>query len=84
MTLPGVTRASVNINNGTGALITITLPASAADQTYRLKDIAGNASTYPIRIVPTAGTIDGGADYYMFSDYQAAELYWTGAMWGVR
>lgn len=83
-TLVGVIRATVNVSNGTGAVLVITLPAATVtDQTYRFKDIVGNASTFPIRILPTAGTIDGKADFYMFQDYQAAELYWAG-LWCVR
>jgi hypothetical protein len=61
------------------------LPAATiTDQTYRIKDIAGNAATYPIRLLPTgAATIDGRPDYYLFQNYQAAELCWAG-MWAVR
>jgi hypothetical protein len=85
VTLPSVTLVSVNVANGTGALITVTLPTALSnDQAYRFKDVAGNASTAPTRIVPTTGTIDGQVDFYLFQNYQAAELYWASGLWGVR
>lgn len=84
-TLPVVTYASVNVNNTSNAPITITLPAAVVnDQTYMIKDVAGNAGTYGITILPTAGTIDGRVDFYMYQNYQAVELYWAAGMWGVR
>lgn len=85
-TLPVGTQGSININNTSGAMITITLPPSPVlDQRLAFKDIAGNASTYPIRILPQAGaTIDSKPDFYMYQDYQAMELYWTSSGWGVR
>jgi hypothetical protein len=84
-TLPAVAVASVNVNNTSGGPITITLPAAAAnDQTYKIKDVAGNAGTRTITIVPTSGTIDGWPNYQIMSDYMAVEVYWAGGMWGTR
>jgi type II secretory pathway pseudopilin PulG len=84
-TLPTVGQASVNINNTSGADITITLPVAAAgDQSYKFKDVAGNAQTYRITLAPSGGAvIDGLPFFYMFENYQAVELYWTG-QWSVR
>lgn len=84
-TLPTAAVLSVNVNNTSGAPITITLPtASVNDQTYMIKDVAGNFSTYPVTILPTTGTIDGRPDFYMFQDWQAVEVYWAAGMWAVR
>jgi hypothetical protein len=84
-TLPAVTTASVNVNNTSGAPITITLPAATInDQTYKIKDVAGNAGTRTITIVPTSGTIDSWPNYQIMSDYMAVEVYWAGGMWGTR
>lgn len=84
-TLAENSHGSVNINNVSGAVIIITLPSvPVIDQSFVFKDIAGNASTYAIRIVAPVGTIDGSPDFYMYQDYQAAEIYYTGTGWGVR
>jgi hypothetical protein len=84
-TLPTAAVLSVNVNNTSGAPITITLPAATVnDQTYMIKDVAGNAATYGITIHPTTGTIDGKPDFYMYENYQAIELYWAAGLWGVR
>jgi hypothetical protein len=84
-TLPAAMTASVNVNNTSGGPITITLPAAAAtDQTYKIKDVAGNAGTRTITIVPTTGTIDSWPNYQIMSDYMSVEVYWAGGMWGTR
>jgi hypothetical protein len=81
--LPAGTHGDVNIRNGTGAAITITLPPSpTTGQSLTFKDVLGNASTYPVTI---AGVIDGnGAGAFLFQDYSALEIYWTGSNWGIR
>jgi hypothetical protein len=85
-TLPAGAAGSISINNGSAAPITITLPPTPVlDQTLRFKDVAGNASQYAIRIKQNGvELIDASIDYYMFQDFQAVELYWTGSKWGVR
>jgi hypothetical protein len=84
--LPEGASGPININNLTGADITITLPPNpVSGQTLYFKDVAGNASTFRITILPSAGsTIDHAPSFFMFEDYQAIEMYWTGSMWGVR
>jgi hypothetical protein len=75
----------VNVRNGTSASVTVTLPASpTAGQVLTVKDALGNAGTYPIIIVSAAGTIDGNANYGLYSNYMSAELYWMGTQWGSR
>jgi len=80
--LPTGFSGDINIRNSTGGPITITMPPSpTVGQTLRFKDVLGNASTYAIIIT---GPIDGAASYAIFSDYGAAELYWSGSNWSVR
>jgi hypothetical protein len=80
--LPAGTHGDINIRNSTGAVMSITLPPTPTlGQSLMFKDVLGNASTHPIII---SGPIDGGTTYTLFSDYQAAELYWSGSQWGVR
>jgi hypothetical protein len=81
--LPAGFHGDVNIRNATGAAITITLPPGPVlGQSLAFKDVLGNAATYPINI---AGTIDGnGAGAYIYQDYGALEIYWTGSNWGIR
>jgi hypothetical protein len=84
--LPVGTSGPININNTTNAPITITLPASpVSGQTLYFKDVAGNAGTYQITILPSVGSmIDNRTEFYMYQNYQAVEMYWTGTGWGVR
>jgi hypothetical protein len=72
----------INVRNGTGAALTITLPASPVlGQALRFKDVLGNASTWPIII---SGAIDGSGSYSLYQNYAAVELYWSGSQWSVR
>jgi hypothetical protein len=83
--LPAGSAGDVNINNVTGGPITITLPSSPTlGQVLRLKDVAGNAGTRSITLVPAAGTIDGNTSYQLVYDFGALELYWMGTQWGTR
>jgi hypothetical protein len=83
--LPAGSAGDVSIANVAAAPITITLPPSPmVGQVLKFKDVAGNAGTYPITIVPAAGTIDGSASYQIVSDYSSIELYWMGSQWGSR
>jgi hypothetical protein len=85
VTLPTGKEITVNINNTTGGPITLTLPSpTLPDQTYKFKDVAGNAGTYPITIAATAAYIDNASSYLLLSNYMSIELYWTGALWGTR
>lgn len=85
LTLPTNQLTVVNVANSTAAPITLTLPvATLPDQTYRFKDINGNAGTYPITIAATSSTIDGFPSYQLLADYMSAEIYWMGSNWGTR
>jgi hypothetical protein len=80
--LPAGMHGDINIRNGTGAAISITLPPSPTlGQSLAIKDVLGNATSYPIALV---GPIDGGAGFILFQNYQAVELYWSGSQWSVR
>jgi hypothetical protein len=84
--LPAGAAGAVNIRNGSGAAMTITLPPSpGAGQTLKFKDAAGNAGTYPITVLGASGaTIDGNLNYVLRSDYASLEVFWMGAQWGTR
>jgi hypothetical protein len=84
--LPLGASGAVNIRNGSGAAMTITLPPSPGDgQTLRFKDAAGNAGTYSITLQGASGaTIDGNPHYMLMSDYVSLEVFWMGAQWGTR
>lgn len=83
ITLPPGAAGDVNIRNGTGAAITITLPAGPVPgQTLKFKDALGNAGTYPITI--GGASIDGNPSYVLMSNYMSLELFWMGAQWGTR
>lgn len=79
------TTGSVNISNGAGAPITITLPPlPILDQTLNLKDVLGNAETFNITIQGAAGaTIDGATTFTFSQNFQASAFKWTGAQWSV-
>jgi hypothetical protein len=80
--LPVGFSGDVNIRNGTGAALTVTLPTSPTlGQTLRFKDALGNAGAHTITI---AGPIDGFVNYSLYSNYMALELSWLGSQWGTR
>lgn len=80
------TTGSVNIENGTSAPITVTLPPTPVlDQTLNMKDVNLNAGTYPITLAGANGAlIDGSATYVFAENGAAAQLVWTGSQWSVR
>jgi hypothetical protein len=80
-TLPIGSHGSIFVNNTTGG-ITITLPASpTVNQNLVVKDIAGNAATYPIVIQATGYDIDGMPGLTINTNYSWAEVVFTGTQW---
>lgn len=65
------------------APVAVTLPLGVIGHIFYLKDGAGNASTFPITITPTAGTIDGSATATINSDFGALTLVWNGVQWNI-
>lgn len=73
---------SIFVNNTSGHAITITLPPlPVVNQNLVIKDITGNAATYPITIIATGYTIDGAAQLVLHANYSWAELTFTGIQW---
>jgi len=65
------------VNNTSAAAITLTLTANMVPFVL-IKDIAGNASTFPITIA-FAGGIDNGTSTLLTLPYQWVQLAWNGA-----
>lgn len=83
-TLPDGASGDINIMVGG---ITITMPGNPyAGQFLNFKDVSGVASGAVITIAGgiSGALIDGQPSLFMFQDYQAEQLYWTGTGWGVR
>jgi hypothetical protein len=73
------------IDNTSAGIMNINLSAGAyVNQKLSFKDIAGNAGTYQINIVPGGGAhIDGLTVYPIVSNYSSLRMVWTGSNWGV-
>lgn len=65
------------------APVAVTLPLGVTGQVFYLKDGAGNASTDPITITPTAGTIDGAATATINANYGSVTLVFNGTEWNI-
>lgn len=79
--LPAGAAGYIYVNNNTLAPISITLPPTpGVGQTLTIKDIAGNASTYPITIIGGAD-IEGEPTLTMGYNYNWVEITFTGAEW---
>lgn len=64
------------------APVTINLPASPTVYLgYLVEDTSGAARTYPITIVPAAGTINDAASYAISTNYGIAHLVYSGGQW---
>jgi len=73
----------VRAENNTSATITILLPATpTAGQTVTIKDMLGNASTYPIVVAGNGKTIEGAASLVINYNYSWLDLIYTGVQWG--
>ena len=77
-----VADGSIYVFNSTDATLHITLaPGTFVDQQILVKDAGGNAGTYNIEI-DTSNSIDGNANYTIYSDFGSVSLVWLGNMWG--
>lgn len=73
----------VRVENTTSAPMTVTLPATpTAGQTLTVKDMSGNAGTYPITVAGGAATIEGAASIVIRSNWGWVSLIHTGVQWG--
>jgi hypothetical protein len=61
--------------------ISIILPPPVKYREVWIKDIGGNAGTYPITVV---GAIDGVTNYVIGSNYGGATFTWNGVEWSVK
>src|SRR5215831_7990406 len=70
----------IYVNNTSLAPMTLTLGAGqAVGQRVTIKDIAGNASSYPITVSVAPHTIETGAtSVQLTAAFQSLELIWTG------
>lgn len=69
------------VNNTTSNPITLTLATDLAPFIL-VKDVAGNADTYPITISCASG-IDAGTTFVLAIPYQWAWLFWNGSSYSV-
>jgi hypothetical protein len=67
----------------TGA-VTETLPAGVPGQTFLIKDCGGGAATHPITIAPTSGTIDGGTNYSLNTNYGSVAVTYANSQWSTN
>ncbi len=67
----------------TGA-VTETLPAGVPGQTFLIKDCGGAAATHPITIAPTSGTIDGGTNYSLNTNYGSVAVTYANSQWSTN
>lgn len=64
--------------------VAVTLPASpTTGDTYRVKDISGAAATNNITVTPSAGNIDGAANFVISANYAAFDFIYNGTEWSV-
>lgn len=79
------TTGSVNVNNTSGAPITITLPPTPVlDQTINAKDVGRNAGTNAITWQGAAGALIDGAATFIWGVSGAADQFkWTGSGWSI-
>jgi hypothetical protein len=73
----------VRVENNTSAPITITLPLTpTASQTITLKDMLGNAGTYPVTVNGNGKTIEGMTTQILAFNFSWLDLIYTGVQWG--
>lgn len=80
-------RVALNRTVGPAATaVTLPNPGVNYGQSFRIGDIAGNFSTYPVTVTPPAGhTIAGAANFTLNEDLQWAEFaYFQGNIWSVE
>jgi len=80
--LPAGTAGFIYISNVSTEPLFVTLPPSpVVGQTLTIKDITGNAGTYPITVVGGTAQIEGQPTLYMNFDYSWIQITYTGAEW---
>lgn len=68
----------IAVSNSTGAM-QVTLPTNVPPgYCFWIKDVAGNAATYPTQMV---GTIDGALNPVYSTNYFSHNLLWNGSVW---
>ena len=66
------------------AATTVTLEANPVPGVvHRIKDMAGNAATYPITVQPASGTIDGAANFIISQNRGALTVEFNGSEWSI-
>src|SRR5215471_1116967 len=81
-TLGQALRQMVYVNNGTAAPMAYTLGiGQAVGQEVVVKDIAGNAATYPITVNAAPRNIDGATSVLLDANYQSLRVIWDGTNW---
>lgn len=74
----------VEINNTSGSPLVINLDANPSPGSqHRLKDVAGNASTYNWAVTPNTGTIDGTANFIMNQSWGSLSVERGTVEWSV-
>jgi hypothetical protein len=72
----------VGVDNTTGAPMTVTLPTGPmSPQRITVKDIGGNAGTYPITVAGNGQNIENASSLILRGDYNWVDLIYTGAKW---
>ncbi len=75
---------ALDVNNTSAAAVALSLTTTNIGQLQTVKDVSGNAATYPITITPSSGTIDEDTNYVIFANYGAVTFYYDGANYRVQ
>ncbi|MBW8685190.1 hypothetical protein [Chitinophaga rhizophila] len=70
--------------DASGSALTITLPAPSAaiaGRIYTIKKVGNGDIDHAVRILPTSGTIEGGADYTIYNDWTFVTIQTDGTNW---
>ena len=70
--------------DATSGSLTITLPAPSAaiaGRIYTIKKIGTGDINNSVRVLPSAGTIEGGADYMIYNDWTFVTIQTDGTNW---
>jgi hypothetical protein len=72
----------VILANSPSAIITITLPLTPLNgQVFKIKDIGGQALTYPVTVAGNGLNVDGSPNATINTNYGALELLYNGTNW---
>ena len=72
---------ALEVDKGTGAATTVTLPAGITGMAFYIFDGKGDATTNPITITPASGNISGAASLVISRPYGAVLLIYDGTQW---